>query len=266
MGLQIIGNRNQIVSAINSFNPSYHADYFGVRCLAKTYLATTPSLRTASPLAVAIHDVLWRWGAERRGAPKRRSVADVSTALMDQEMHVRLNKFANETLTVLNVDDAGNRVIRAGGGFASPDQFDTNLLGTLNALAGRLFSNNTNVTYPMKALLLITGFMPAFDGQVKKGLNRAGLTGVNKNQYLLPRDTLLADGKKICAMPFYMAQCYKNHSALIEQSITESSYPGLIGEIGRVFDVLLFVQQNPSQPRLLAFQPPNDRWYSMVSG
>lgn len=265
MGLQIIGNKNQIASAINSFNPSYHADYFGVRCLAKTYLTTTPSLRTANPLAVALYDVLGRWGAGRRGAPTHRPFADISTVLMDQELHDRLNKFANVTLTTLALDNAGKRAILGDGRFASPDQFDTDLIGTLNVLANGLFSDNTNVTYPMKALLLITGFMPAFDSQVKKGLTRAGLSGVkNKTQYLLPKDALRADGKKICSLPFYMAQCFENHIELIEQAIIESNYPTLIGEIGRVFDVLFFVQQDPKQPQILALQPSKDHWYSIV--
>lgn len=261
MGLQIIGNQFQITSAINSFNPSYHADYFGVRCLAKTYLlGKTPSLITANPLAVALHDVLGRWGAALRKAPTRRSVADISKALMNPRLHGYLNKFANVKLTDLALNNKGIREINATGEFATLAQFDDGLLETLNTLAAGLFINNTNVTYPMKALLLITGFMPAFDGQVRKGLKRAGFSGVEKTRFLLPQNTFNADGKKICALPFYMSDCFHQYNGIIQRAITASNYSALTGEIGRVFDVLLFVQQGRGQ-KTLALQPPNNNWY-----
>lgn len=56
----------------------------------------------------------------------------------------------------------------------------------LNTLSKRLFVDNRSVTYPMKAHLLLTGYMPALDGRVRAGLGKAGFGGVDKTHDLHP--------------------------------------------------------------------------------
>jgi len=60
------------------------------------------------------------------------------------------------------------------------EDFDDALLSVLREISQRLFVDNSNVTYPTKALLLISGLMPALDNRVRAGLGRAGFSGVKK--------------------------------------------------------------------------------------
>lgn len=255
MELQVIANGPNIINAINKFNASYHTDYFSVRCLAKSYLAVNTE-NTANSLAVTMHDVLKRWGAERQKAPTRKSLTDLTKALTDPELHALLCRFAHLPLTNLTFNAQAERQIIG----HSLRQFDEDLIRALNLLANGFFTNNTNVTYPMKALLLITGFMPALDSQVKGGLYKAGFSGVNATQFLLPGVNGGVNAKKICALPFYMGSCFTKYSEIINNSISMSNYPALKGEIGRVFDVLLFVQES-CDISTLELQHPKKNWY-----
>jgi len=249
--LQLIGTREQITASLNAFNPAYHADFFRVRNLAKTYLAFPPSQATTSALADALYAVLGNWGAGLREAPLRHSPAHIATTLMDTDLHERLVSLEVAHLSALGIDDTHSRAILDRRSFSTPAGFDELLLGTLGALAKGLFLNNTNVTYPMKALLLITGLMPALDGQVRRGLKRAGFRGVDKTQFLLPADTSRADGRKVCDLAYFVAQCWRDNAAVLQEAIIRSNYPALISEPGRIFDVLLFMQQDEHQPQIL---------------
>jgi len=120
---------------------------------------------------------------------------------------------------------------------------------------------NTNVTYPMKALLLITGFMPAFDGRVRTGLQRGWFLGMNRTQYLLPDNADHADAKRIARLAFLLGECWTTCAQQLQEGISKSSFPGLRQEPGRVFDVLLFMQADQENPVLVNCDPPGQRWY-----
>lgn len=140
--------------------------------------------------------------------------------------------------------------------------FDTTLLGTLHLLASRLFHGCTNVTYPMKVLLLITGLMPALDGNVRGGLHRGGFAGMSTTQFLLADTTQSANGKKLTRLPFLLGQCW---SAFLPQFLTgiqHSQYPELVEEPGRVFDILLFMQARTEVP-VLSYAGGNALWYDL---
>jgi hypothetical protein len=153
-----------------------------------------------------------------------------------------------------------------GGIIAAPTvaNFDHNLFYALATLAKGLFVNNTNATYPMKALLLVTGLMPAFDNQVRNGLHLGGFSGTHKTQYLLPANGLRADGKKISRLPFLLGDCWNMFLRVLSPAIAASQFPQLLTHPGRVFDVLLFMQGNEREPLLIMFQKPPATWYEIL--
>jgi hypothetical protein len=102
----------------------------------------------------------------------------------------------------------------------------------------------------MKALLLITGLMPALDSQVRKGLRLAGKVGF-MGQQLLPQNTHQAGGRRICYLPFQLGQCWELNREILLEGVRKSRHPGLESAPGRVFDVLLFMQAQSKRKMIL---------------
>jgi hypothetical protein len=94
----------------------------------------------------------------------------------------------------------------------------------------------------MKAILLMIGLMPAFDSQVRRGLQRAGFRGFCSTQYLLPEGMDGAGWWKISRLPFLLGECWNHDARQLKAAILASDYPALVDMPGRVFDILLFVQ------------------------
>lgn len=252
-----------ITTAINSFNSAYHSDYFKVKELAGRYLNSPPAVETSLPLADALSSVLTNWGAGKRMAPICQPIAEITKRLSNIAFHrdlIALQRSAN----ALEIRE-GRRELKSGASFGSVSEFDDCLIDTMSFISTAFFIGNTNVTYPMKSLLLITGLMPAFDSQVKGGLAVAGVTGVKKNRYLIPQKGS-PDARKICAVPFYIADCISNTSNVINVAIAASDYPNLVGDTGRIFDVLLF-EQNSLTPEAaiikFASLPNQVPWWSI---
>lgn len=263
MGFSVCSTPSAITAAINLFSRAYHADFFEVRGLAKPYLASPPIVETAAPLAAALSRVLINWGAGKRVAPKCQPVAAITQALTSNIFHGALVSLqVSASFLAINGE---RRSLDCGSPFVSVTEFDDCLMNTLGFISATFLVGNTNATYPMKSLLLITGLMPAFDSQVKGGLAVAGVTGVKKTRYLLPKKGSL-DARKICAVPFYIADCISRHSPVINAAISASKYPTLADEKGRIFDVLLF-EQNGLTPEtaIVTFTPPTSitNWYSI---
>ncbi|SAL19723.1 hypothetical protein [Caballeronia telluris] len=263
MSFSVTDDTAALTAAINGFNAAYHVDYFTVRTKAVDYLSEPPSTVSASRLALALIKVLESWGTGKRGAPACRPVDSATEALCNPAIHQKLTNLANsfEFLSVAN----GTRSLKVDSPFETVDEFDGCLIESLNELAAGLLVGNTNVTYPMKALLLITGLMPAYDSQVRGGLAVAGVSGVNRTRYLLPVQDC-PDAKKICVLPFYIGDCISRTLPILNKAIENSSYPMLKGQHGRLFDVLLFVQRNlTSEAALISFSAAQSsrRWYAI---
>ncbi|MBT9100494.1 hypothetical protein KFZ76_22605 [Methylovulum psychrotolerans] len=211
MGMTVVGSREKPALAIDSFDESYHSDYFSVRSLANEYLSAplpihkmAGSKKIVNSLACVLHVVLKRYGAERQNAPTRKNIPDFEKTLMDETVHSLLKFFWQNPLAILNSEN-GSRISTA-----PLADMDCKLIKILNLLADGLFTNNTNVTYPMKSLMLLTGYMPALDSQVKGGLHKANVSGVNSTQFLLPNKYSVAklEVLKITRLPFILAGCY----------------------------------------------------------
>jgi hypothetical protein len=63
----------------------------------------------------------------------------------------------------------------------------------------------------MKTILLITGLMPAFDSQVRRGLSRGGFAGMTSNQNRMTDTPSGATWEKISRLPFVLGQCWHAH-------------------------------------------------------
>lgn len=263
MRLVITGSTVALTTAINEFNTKYHDDYFLVHAEAAAYLSKPPNGASAKQLASPLLDTLKRWGAEKRGAPARQSLDTARTALNNLTLHQQLKDLA-DSFNYLAITN-GARSLQVGAPFRSVADFDACLIKTLNDLATGLLVGNTNVTYPMKALLLIAGLMPALDSQVKGGAAVAGLTGMKLQSYRL-RSQPCTGTKKICALPFYIADCVSRSSVLLDDAIKNSRRPNLKGHHGRLFDILFFMQKELTPETALiryASSQPSLRWYSI---
>jgi hypothetical protein len=159
--------------------------------------------------------------------------------------------------------DGGTRLVNGVRDHQSLADFDATLLRALSKLADGLLQNNTNVTYPMKALLLISGLMPALDSQVRAGLGNAGFKGFERTQFLLPRDSGSADAKKLTRLPFVLGQCWIDCLKLLQEAVRRSRLELLLRHPGRVFDVLLFMQASKENALLLTLHLDRETWYDL---
>lgn len=253
---------SQIAQTINAFSRGYHTDFFRVRAIGRQYLAhPQPKESTVADLTKALREVLRNWGAGGRAAPRLREPHDFQETLLDPTVHTRLVSLSHIQIPNLSITNT-TRCLNKDRTDTTLVSFDTTLLGTLHLLASRLFHGCTNVTYPMKVLLLITGLMPALDGNVRGGLHRGGFAGMSTTQFLLADTTQSANGKKLTRLPFLLGQCW---SAFLPQFLTgiqHSQYPELVEEPGRVFDILLFMQARTEVP-VLSYAGGNALWYDL---
>lgn len=250
--LRIVGSFLDITSALNDFKQSYHQDFANVQLVARRYLNAPSGAGNAVLLAQALSTALRNWGACKRRSPILRPVSQIESALTEKRLHDRLLKLSQQSLSAFSLDQQENRLLENNAPFDHAGAFDREILGILNTLADVLFFNNTSVTYPMKALLLITGLMPALDSQVRGGLTRAGKAGFT-GQQLLPRNAQQAAGRRICELPFYLGHCWNSNREVFMKGILDSNNQELQGTPGRVFDILLFMQNRPNRKRILAF-------------
>ncbi|WP_141217869.1 hypothetical protein [Bordetella genomosp. 5] len=261
MPLTVVAPHAAIVTAINSFNAGYHHDYHLVNGLAKPYLAA-PTEANAALLARALRTVLTNWGAGSRKAPGVQELPALIATLLNPTFHASLVGFAGGALATLTVVDGHARMIGGLVAEAHCTEFDTRLLSVLSDMSALLLLGNTNVTYPMKALLLLTGFMPALDSQVRRGLSSAGFVGTTATQFLLPADMGSLRARKLTRLPFYLGECFAANRALLTGAAADSHYPWLVDEPGRLFDILLFMQGSGATP-LFGFAPRAPNWHAL---
>jgi hypothetical protein len=250
--LRLVGKALDIKSAIDDFRPSYHQDFANVQLVAGRYLNAPSGSANAALLAKALSTALRNWGACRRRSPTLSPLPHIESALKDRQLHERLLKLSQQSLAAFSLDQHGHRRLAINAPLNDVGAFDKEILGILNTLADVLFIKNTSITYPMKAHLLITGLMPALDSQVRGGLTQAGKPGFT-GQQLLPWNTQQAAGRRICELPFYLGHCWSLNQEVFMEGISKSRHKDLQDTPGRVFDILLFMQNRPDQKLILAF-------------
>lgn len=262
MSLDVIANKEHIVATINEFSTQYHTNYFEVRNLAANYI-TSPDETNAELLANQFRKVLCCWGAGKRKSPAVQNSTAIQKFLLDTTVQKQLVEFVNMPLTTLAIrNNYTQRVINGDCSAEKLEKFDLKLHLILSKLSTGVLVNNASVTYPMKSLLLLTGFMPAFDSRVRKGLGMSGFSGTDVTQFNMPKTVNSAGAKKISCLPFMLADCYAKNTMLFDAAISASNYPQLLTEPGRVFDVLLFMQ-GAKNKKFFTLVPTSHRWYQL---
>ena len=264
MALILRGSVPQITAAISSFDQTFHLGYFAVRQAAAAHLLgkNGRTRRSAENLAYLLRNALREWSMGQQKAPHFTAggVSAAAAFLTNGAVMLDLLSVADVSVADLGLD--GRK--RLGPLGISPDQVDLHYYDSLLSCAAKLFAGATNVTYPMKAMLLLTGFMPAFDSQVRGGLARAGFKGLAGTRHLLPRAFDNPIAKKTAALPYWLGQCWKNHMAAFHAAAKASGYPELANEPGRLFDVLLFTQCDAATPLLLEWgEDSQGNWYDL---
>lgn len=240
---------DEIAAAVGAFKANYHNDFQTMQPLKRLYLSDgMMGSGHHDEMAKTLSRILTTWGAGRRKAPDLREHKDIVAALREPRLRALLRTLARFSIETLRAEK-GER--RSTSPTLKPDQFDAALFRALHGVAQKFFKDCTNVTYPMKVLLLLTGQMPAFDSQVRQGLARAGLRGFRKTRYLLPATPRSRASVKIFGLPFELGNVWAARAQDIDAALRSAGRSELIKEPGRVFDVLLFCQGRPDAPILL---------------
>ena len=236
-----------------------------MRPLGRRYVVEEhPSEAVARELAAALRRVLRSWGAGKRGAPQLLNEKDIVATFLDSRLHSGVVKLAGLSIANLGFDEALRRVVNGVHNREVLGDFDATLLFVLRKFSDRIFVGNTNVTYPTKALLLVSGLTPALDSRVRTGLGRAELKGVDKTQFFLPTEMHGADAKKLTRLPFILGQCWADYNVQLQEGIRQSKVNALLQEPGRIFDILFFMQAKEGQLPLLSLDPGRDSWYELA--
>jgi hypothetical protein len=264
MPVDIIATQPEITSAINAFSSHYHLAFKRTIALARRYLhAGAPVQALVAPLASRLRATLVAYGAGTRGAPACHSMAAIETALVDPILFTALQAFAKSARSLRMSGPCRSiapRTVAQGTGIA---QAESQMLTALTLLSAGLFIGCTNVTYPMKALMLLTGAIPAFDSQVKEGLTLGGFPGFASTRYLLNTPSTSAARMKLTRLPFLLGDCYWRHRALLSSAAAQSLQPHIFRYPGRLFDVLLFVQGRNGHPVIVQLLGGAPNWHQL---
>lgn len=260
--LRVVGNAVNITAAIDEFPPDYDNDFQRVRAISQMYLGEeTPTVATTEELAHRLHGALRSWGAGTRKAPRVLEESYLSKALLVPQLHGQLQTLAAVSVSRLGLNGQ-HRTLTAPDNSLTIAGLDVIHVSLLQTVSNCFLLDNTNVTYPMKAILLLTGFCPAFDSQVRSGLSAAGFIGMAATQFSMPRDLSTANGKKVTRLPFILGHCWAQCGAVLRDGIQNSKHAHLVDEPGRVFDVLLFMQGGYNR-QLLHFEAGPAAWYEI---
>ena len=264
MSVTISSDERLITKTIDDFREDYHQDYHRVRPLGMHYLASSVVIQaTVSQLAISLRSVLQNWGAGKRSAPALKPYGDFVKTLSSDHIHRYLADLSGYSVHKMRVVNGQRLFVGHQSNSDLFSSFDTVLIWCLNNLAQGLFIDANTATYPTKTILLITGLMPAFDSQVRKGLHRGGFAGMSETSFLLSRDASSTNCKKLSRLPFLLGECWEQNNKLIRAAARRSNHPDLENEPGRIFDILLFMQAKNNSPILVSYEPRGLHWYDI---
>lgn len=217
----------QIAEAIALFPPRYHADFATTRALARKWMA---GAATPAELAVKLDAALVSWGAGRRKAPAlKHQTRDV---LSDPTVKAALVEFENLALRDLHSVEQ-----------AWYDGRPELLLGALEKL-NALFEQNNSVTYPTKALLLLTGNYVGLDSNVRTAIAAAGIPGFRETQFPMPSELTDRNSARLTLVLGLTGAWIREHEGAISAALSTSSTGRKLAELdspARVLDICLFV-------------------------
>lgn len=260
----VIGEPSALVSAFKAFNPDYVDDYWLIHGLTADYLEGDASVH-ADRLAQELIRVMINWGATLRRAPAPRPVEEISDFLQRKEVFQAIATLSALRLTPPRIESKLRAADRL-------TELDRSVLELLTMLSDGLFINCTNATYPMKAMLLLTCYTCAFDGQVRDGAQNGGFSGMRGSRFLMAdlSNEHTVTVQKIIHMPYILGCAWNDHQDKIVAALTATGQPRLMQlatHPARVFDILLFMQNSRTSAKngaLLRLAQPDRNWYRLV--
>lgn len=261
MRLELVADETTLADAIRNFSSDYYEDFEDVRSIATKYLAaTTPDKAVVDELSRRLRCALRVWGAGQRAAAAVKPQSELVKAFSDAQLHARLKQLGGLSLSDMTIEEGRRRVATQGEWTVS--SIDQALAAILNELSDCVLLENTNVTYPMKALLLLTGFMPALDSQVRDGLALAGLGGLYATAFSVPLEVDTTAGKKVTRLPFLLGDCLRSFGKTLRAGCEQSGRGKILNSPGRMFDVLLFMQGSQGV-RIFELRSTDSVWYAI---
>nr|WP_141662009.1 hypothetical protein [Burkholderia ambifaria] len=235
-----------------NFDPLYARGYVAVQAASLSFLEATDE-RMAQERAVTLaHELVrvlqeWKLGG-RSSTPKARSEDDIGRFLLDHEIRHSLAKLSSLRREPPRLV-AGTRVVP--GGRYKPDELDMAALRMIVRLADGLFTCCARATYPMKALLLLTGYTVAFDSNVCLGAKHAGFAGMATGFKItsIRESASCPASRKIVSMPYLVGSAWHAEREMFvrvfESIRNDATWAKLVTQLyhpARLFDILFFMQ------------------------
>jgi hypothetical protein len=231
----------ELVDSLDQFNPQYHRDFESVRAVAMRWLAS--DLPVPQRLPELLRNALASWGAGKRKAPTVRSPAQILAVLADPEVTQTLRAIATldlSTLTLVNNEPRIGGVRHIG----DQESVEELILSGL-AMMERLFEDNGAVTYPSKALLLITGRFIGIDSNVRAAIAASGEPGFRETRFPMPIKRHDRSSRRLSRVLWLTGDWLWRHRTVIAEALTVSTARHRLTELdapARIVDIFLFMQ------------------------
>ena len=204
----------------------YHSDFVGVRQHAETWLGTDSHLEARAPLVTMVREALLSWGAGDPHYPAVPHAADPATIARALNTASPLLVRLRNQEPALHGDNDG-------------------LLRLLHVLAGAMVEN-TNVTYPTKLAMMLTGQYVGLDNKVRNALGRnLHWIGFAKTRYLLPSvGEQSADATRLRELEAAIRDFWHVYGVAVQAELIRQDVPNanvLEQCPGRLLDMVLFL-------------------------
>ncbi len=200
----------------------YHRDFIEVWRLAQTWLDADVALLATDQLVLEVGIALASWGAGQKAAPCVGGSPDIAAAL----------------------NAARPKLLRLRAGDPKLVADNDGLLCLLHLIAGAMVGN-TNVTYPTKLAMLLTGQYVGLDNKVRVTLGRQlRWEGFAKTQYLLPAvGADSADATRVRELEAAIRAFWHTYGTAVQAELVHQKVPNsdvLAQCPGRLLDMVLF--------------------------
>jgi hypothetical protein len=235
---KIIVNPNQflaIVDSIKLFPIRYHDVFKEVRIAADSWFETTKEDKAVrNNLAGLLHQGLKMYGAGCQGAPE---VAD------EDSISESLKSVGCRQLLIAVKNQGRELFFNPNSNFDTESIFAGDLFKAISFVREHFYKTSVqSITYYMKAIMLLTGAIPAFDGNVRDGLTSIGVLDM-KTQVNTPHKLDSSEMRKIVGILRVFRDAWHINGEIFLKAIDQANPSGaslIKSSPARQFDILLF--------------------------
>jgi hypothetical protein len=232
----------ELAELLDSFPRHYHRDFSRVRESAKRWLDVDGAV--PKELAELLVAALKSWGAGMRKAPEVRPPIEVTSVLQDEGVVTALRELHRFDLDSLTLDADGRPLVGGRRHLADQERIEGSVFAALRT-TDRLFIGNTSVTYPSKALMLLTGRFIGLDSNVRAGISRADEPGFRETRFPMPADPFDRSARRMYRVLWLTGDWLARHRDVVHDALAHSTAPHRLRDLdapARVVDVMLFMQ------------------------